>query len=59
VLESSILFSGSVFSMLGEVLTPKMLASSTKYWIFFLSAHTHAHTLTRVHTESLQNELNN
>jgi len=23
--------------MLGEVLTPKILGSSTKYWIFFLS----------------------
>jgi len=37
VLESSILFSRSVFSMLGEVLTPKILGSSTKHLIFFLS----------------------
>jgi len=31
------LFSRSVFSMLGEVLTPKILGSSTKYLIFFLT----------------------
>jgi len=35
VLESSILFSRSVYSMLGEVLTPKILDSSTTYFVFF------------------------
>jgi len=38
MLESCILFSGSLFSMLGEVLTPKVLESTMKYWIYFLSA---------------------
>jgi len=40
VLERNILFSGSVFSTLGKVLTPKILGSSTKYWIFYLSVGT-------------------
>jgi len=44
VLERNILYSGSVFSMLGKVLTPKILGSSTKYLILFLSVGVYWYT---------------